>query len=102
MHNIEFVQQACSPIVDIESGRGIMQLMQLAGHCPAPESSDQPMAPQQIITSFQKECRDVRRGIDGDLTKVQLKRLSQSHLHVAMCPAQGSSSRQGGCEACWV
>ncbi len=48
----------------------LLQLMQLAGHCQAPQSSAAPLDPQQIIAAFQTECRDVRRGIDGDLTKV--------------------------------
>ncbi|KAK9863060.1 hypothetical protein WJX84_002161 [Apatococcus fuscideae] len=50
----------------------IYELLQLAGHCQAPKTAahnSPPLDPQQIIAAFQRQCRDVRRGIDGDLTK---------------------------------
>lgn len=39
----------------------------------------QPLDPKQVISAFQTECRDVRRGIDGDLTKVCLSAFATRH-----------------------
>ncbi|KAK9837746.1 hypothetical protein WJX74_004123 [Apatococcus lobatus] len=47
----------------------IYELLQLSGHCQAPKPVSHPLEPKQVIAAFQTECRDVRRGIDGDLTK---------------------------------